>query len=197
MQLSTIAPRQAPVAASSAAAADDRNPWGFPRLDARIAQQALDGLEAGARIVNRLIDRSIGVRTMLDRDLKRGVFSTDTVRAVSLLTRARDYALGTLDQRHLSNAIQIPVIDWIRANQDDDRIRAVGHDMFRLERAVTDLLDDDEGNVREEIAAMRTDPSRRVWQSIRDGVDGSIATLYEARDIGSSQHILRAAGGLR
>lgn len=185
------------IAAPSIRTIDDRNPWGFPKLDHRVAQRALDGVNEGVRILNRLIDRGIVVRTMLDRDLKDHVLSSDTVHAVELLTRARDYALETLDQKHLSTDVQAPVIEWIRANRTDDRIRAVSNDMFELQRAVTDLMDDDEGNVREEIAAMRTDPTQRLWKRIRQGVDGSIANLYDARDVSSAQHILGAAGGLR
>lgn len=175
----------------------DRNPWGFPRLDSAVAQRAVEGFEAAERSVNHLIDRSIAVRVQLDHDLKAGVFSPDTVKAVELLTRARDYAYDTLEERQLPSELQTTLHDWIRANPKDDRIGVVFNDIYDLEHAVQDLLDDDEGNVREEIAAMRAHPSRRSFQSVRDSLDGSIAALYEARDVSSSMHVLRAAGELR
>ena len=172
------------------------NPWRFPALDPTVARRALDGLDAGVEIANRLIDRSFAVRQLLDRDLKAGAFASDTVRAVQLLTRARDYAIGTLDDTHLSAAVLDPIHAWAKAG-GDDRVRVVGTEAFNIASAVRNLLDDEEGNVRETIAAMRTAPSRQVWQSIRDGVDGSIAALYGARDVSSARHVLRAAGGLR
>ncbi len=172
------------------------NPWRFPALDAAVARRALDGLDAGVVIANRLIDRSFAVRQLLDRDLKSGAFGSDTVRAVQLLTRARDHAIGTLDDRHLSDAVFDPIHAWAKASRDE-RVRVVGTEAFAMSSAVRNLLDDEEGNVRETIAAMRTSPTRWVWQSIRDGVDGSIAALYGARDVSSSRHVLRAAGGIR
>ncbi len=133
---------------------------------------------------------------MLDRDLTSGRFGSDTVRAVQLLTRARDYALGTLNERHLSDAVVEPVFAWIRGSRDE-RLRHVSDEIHAIQSAVTNLLDDEEGNVRETIAAMRTEPGRPIWQSIRDGVDGALANLYGARDTYSSRHVLRAAGGIR
>jgi hypothetical protein len=206
MHVSTVAPGQTtaltatapPTApAGRAATAADRNPWGFPRLDSHVAQQALDGYLAAERIVNHLIDRSIAVRVQLDHDLKAGVFTPDTVRAVELLTRARDYAYDTIEERHLTQDVQVALHDWIRANPKDDRIGVVFDDSYEIEHAVQDLLDDDEGNVRDEIAAMREHPSRRTFQSVRDSLDGSISALYESRDISGSTHVLRAAGNLR
>lgn len=190
----TTSPTAGPVAAAVPA---ERNPWGFPELDRRVAQQALDGLEAAVRVANRLIDRSIAVRVQLDRDLGAGTWSPDTVKAVELLARARDYARDTLDRRHLPRELQRSVHAWIRDNAGDQRIRVVSTDISRIDRAVTDLLDDDEGNVRDEIVTMRQAPGRRAWQAVRDALDGGIAALYDARDIGASQHVLRAAGGLR
>jgi hypothetical protein len=185
-------PTTGPVAAASHS---DRNPWGFPALDAGVARRAVAGLEATSVAINRLIDRSIAVRTMLDRDLKSGRYTPDTVRSVLLLTRARDYARGTIETRHLAADVRQPVIKWIR-DGSDTRIDMVATTMYDAISAVTNLLDDDEGNVREEIAEMRAAPSRRVWQSIRDGVDGAIASLYAARDISGATHVLRAAGEL-
>jgi hypothetical protein len=171
------------------------NPWRFPNLDPTVAQRALDGLAAGVNTVDRHIDRSIGVRVMLDRDLKAGTFGSDTVKAVQLLTRARDYAIDTLDQRHLGDAVVEPVHAWIRTSRDE-RVRVVGDQIFGIQSAVRNLLDDEEGNVRETLAEMRSNPSRRIWQSIRDGVDGALAALYGSRDVYSARHVLRAAGGL-
>jgi hypothetical protein len=182
---------------AAATHSSDRNPWGFPRLDSAIAQRAVEGFQAAERSVNHLIDRSIAVRVQLDHDLKAGVFSPDTVKAVELLTRARDYAYDTLEERLLPNDLQVALHDWIRANPKDDRIGVVFNDIYDLEHAVQDLLDDDEGNVREEIAAMRERPSRRTFQSVRDSLDGSISALYDARDVSTSTHVLRAAGELR
>ncbi|MCW2920441.1 MAG: hypothetical protein JWL76_315 [Thermoleophilia bacterium] len=172
------------------------NPWGFPDLDPNLARPVIDGLQVGVTIVNRLIDRSFAVRQLLDRDLKATAFGQDTVRAVELLTRARDYAIGTLDDTHLSHARLEPIHDWAR-NSRDDRVRVVGEQAFAIQSAVRNLLDDEEGNVRETIAEMRSSPDARVWQSIRDGVDGAIANLYGSRDVYDALHVLRAAAGLR
>jgi hypothetical protein len=185
-----------PVAAATSTSSD-RNPWGFPRLDGAVAQHALDGLRSAKRTVNHLIDRGIAVRVQLDHDLKAGVFSPDTVTAVELLTRARDYAIDTLQERDLPSTLQSQLRDWVRANPKDQRIGVVLEDISDLEHAVQDLLDDDEGNVRDEIAALRANPSRRTFQSVRDSLDGSIAALYDARDVSGATHVLRAAGELR
>lgn len=184
-----------PVTTTTTASAADRNPWGFPPLDATVARAAIDGLKAGVTIVNRLIDRSIAVRTMLDRDIKAGSFGSDTVRAVQLLTRARDHALGTLNDRHLSDAVLDPIHAWAKAGKDE-RVRVVGNEAYAIQSAVLNLLDDDEGNVRDSIASMRTNPGRSSWQAVRDSVDGAIASLYGSRDVYSSLHVLRAAGNL-
>lgn len=186
-------PTTSPVAAASHG---DRNPWGFPRLDSGVARQALDAFEAAERTVNHLIDRSIAVRVQLDRDLRAGTYASDTVRAVELLTRARDYAIGTLEQRHFTRDLQMKLHAWTQANPEDARIRVVSADISQVERAVQDLLDDDEGNVREEIANMREQPGRRSYQAVRDSLDGSIAALYESREMSGSAHVLRAAGNL-
>ena len=193
----TTTPTTSTTSPVAAASHGDRNPWGFPALDSATAQQGLDAFSAAERSVNHLIDRSIAVRVLLDRDLKAGVFSPDAVKAVDLLTRARDYAIGTLDQRDFTRDLQVKLHDWTKANPKDERIRVVHTDIYEIEHAVTDLLDDDEGNVREEIAAMRERPSRRSYQAVRDSLDGSISALYESRDVYGSKHVLRAAGELR
>ncbi len=181
---------------AAAAPTSPKNPWGFPALDPVVAQRAVDGMQAGVKIVNHLIDRSIVVRAMLDRDLTAGSFGQDTLRAVQLLTRARDHAMGTLDDTHLSRAVLDPIHAWAREGRDE-RVRVVGTEAFAIRSAVVNLLDDEEGNVRDSIASMRTNPGRRSWQAVRDSVDGAIGSLYGAREISSSLHVLRAAGGLR
>ena len=181
--------------APTRATAAPGNPWKLPPLDPAVAQRALDGLAAGVTAVNRLIDRSIAVRVLLDRDLATGTFAPDTVRAVHLLTRARDYASRELRERHLSQDVLDPIDRWARTS-GDMRVRVVGDQAYALRRAVYDLLDDDEGNVDELIASMRTTATRSTWQSVRDAVDGSIGELYGARDVGSARHVLRVAGGL-
>ena len=195
MQIAATPLAAAPLA-TAPAATKPNNPWGFPDLDPKLALPAIDGLKAGVKIVNHLIDRIIVVRTMLDRDIKAGAFGQDTVRAVHLLTRARDHAMGTLDDTHLSQAVLEPIHDWARAGKDD-RVRVVGNEAHAIQSAVYNLLDDDEGNVDELLASMRTNADKRTWQSVRDSVDGAIATLYGSREISSSLHVLRAAAGLR
>ena len=135
-------------------------------------------------------------REQLDRDLKAGTFSPDTVKAVELLARARDYALDTLDERHLSRGVTEPVYAWMRANAKDDRLRFVGQAISDIQSAVRNLVDDEEGNVRDSIRSLRTNPGRASFQAVRDALDGSIGMLYGARDVYDARTVLRAAGDI-
>ena len=191
MQLTATTP-----VARTAHAATDRNPWGFPAIDPVVARRAVDGLEAGARIVDRLIDRSIAVRVQLDRDIKAGVFSPDTARAVELLARARTYAHDTIRSRHLSYEVTEPIHDWVQAHATDTRLPFVGNAIEDIKSAIANLVDDEEGNVRETIAAMRTEPNHWIWESIRESVDMGLARLYGAREVSGELDVLRAAGEL-
>lgn len=184
----------APTASSTPATPG--NPWRFPALDSGVAQRAVDGLDAGVAIVNRLIDRAIVVRTMLDRDLKSSSFAADTVRAVELLARAREYAEDTLRDTHLSDNVLEPIHAWIRTSRDE-RIRVVSDSAHAIQSAVTNLIDDEEGNVADLIASMRTDATRGTWKAMRETVDFSLESLYGSRDTSGAEHVLRAAGNLR
>ncbi len=178
-----------------AAAPANSNPWNFPPLSRDVAQRAADGFGATRTAIDRLLDRSRDALGILDRDLRSGTYGADAIRAVQLLTRARDYALETITTRHLSREVMEPIIDWIRSS-GDERTRVVSHQAFDMRNAVENLLDDDEGNVRDELHEMYNNPSERSWRTVRRSLDFSIESLYGARDASTALHVLRAAGGL-
>jgi len=185
----------ASLAPSTPRAQTNGNPWGFPRLDPTVARAALDGFSAVEKVVDRLIDRSIAVRVQLDADLKSGRFKGDTVRAVDLLTRARDYAIGTVEQKHLPASLQDALDGWRRANKHDERLSVVHRVLYDIEHTMMDVLDDDEGNVREAIASMTSEPGIGSWRAVRGSLDGAISSLYELRGtLHGPQHVIRAAG---
>lgn len=182
-------------AAPAVAPPTNGNPWGFPKLDRQVARATLRGFDGAETFLNRLIDRGIDVRVMLDRDLKAGTFPSDTVRAVELLTRARDYGIAQLDQKHLPRKLVTRLHDWAYANKSDGRLGVVPETIYRIEHATADFLDDDEGNVRDSIRSMRTNPGPSSWKAVRSSLDHAIAETYGVRDsLHSPRHVVYAAG---
>jgi hypothetical protein len=148
-------------------------------LDPTVATRAVGALKYVEQVHSRMIDRSIAVRVMLDRDLQAKRFSPDTLHAVDLLVRARKYGLEGVDS-HLTHEVTEPVMDWAR-RADHPGTETVTTALWDARRAVEDLLDDDEGNIRDSIETMRTEPGANSWQAVRDALDWSLGTLYEAR----------------